>query len=405
MTQIKGPALSSADDFSAVDDAIGYSLGHQLKTLKGEFQKRTEWPDPNTAFAYYVLKGTDLQPSEKNISVPEERLQESSMLASYGYLLGASIRSTIDPATSSWDEHVKRRFEKKIIGREGNSFFFRPYDLLGIALGLREREALESEVETLRQAMEGGRQHYAGSSLTRQLIAAIAGRIVGAEWSLPNFSVHEVDTSALCSMYWAARDFPAIADEMGILRETAEIRDQVVAHSLRSVLVHPRAEIQDVAVTYYALSSIVEENIERLHLGFRNASRKKEAAEREERLETLARKVEQAKSWITRRRRYVEEATKAAITVPVTLILIPVELYLVGVLGSLDDPFSLTNLPAKLWEYANDSSLSLFVVAVLSGAIAFGIYRSDWTSSRAENCGVWYEEWLLRRVLGGRYSA
>lgn len=381
-------------------DLVTRSLGHQLSELETTFEEVFSWPDPRSAFARFVLEPTALRVGENPLHVPEERLGETPVLSSCGYLIAlAGSRGEKFPLTETWHEHVKRRFEQKIVSRKRDSFFFRPYDLLGIALGLQYLEAAEAEVSTLKGAMQGGHKHYQNATPARQLVASAAAKVMAADWGAPPVSAKNASLEALSLSYWLrsadVKGFRGFAFSDSL----SDVATRILQKALRRPVVPQRPEVQDVAVVYYALDEIVSRSVERFGIGFRNQERKSKLEEQRVRRSQALRSVEKAEARIEKKSKRARALSRVLVSGALTLPMAVLELYFVGALGEQDNPFSISDLPSKLAGYLSEGGFPIAVASLLAVATFASIYQAGKTAEVAEWCGETYKRWLQRKWL------
>lgn len=378
---------------------IARSLGHQLSELETAFEDSFNWPDPHVAFARFVLEPTTLWADEEKLQIPKDRLGDTPVLSSCGYLIAlANIRGEEFPLVESWHDHVKRRLEQKIVSRKRHSFFFRSYDLLGIALGLHHLDA-KPEISVLKEAMQGGHSHYQDATLTRQIVAATAAWVTEADWNAPSVSVQKASLEALSLSYWLRSAGKRYSGGFTIDGSCSDVAIQILNQTLRQPVVPQNPEVQHVAIVYYALDEIISNWIERFELGFRSQERRSELEEQEQRGSQALRSVEKVKARIEKKGGRVFIAVRVLASGVIALPLAVLELYLVGVFRGLQDPFSISELPSKLVGYLSGGWIPIIVSLLLFAINFVPLYLADKTTAFGKWCGGIYECWLRSRWL------
>lgn len=376
---------------------IARSFGQQLSGLEAAFEDSFSWPDPHAAFGRFVLESTSLWKGKQELQIQEARLEDTPILSSCGYLIAlSSIRDKDFPLVDQWHDHVKKRFEQKIVSRKRHSFFFRPYDLLGVALGLHHIDATK-EIAILKEAIGGEDSHYQDATLVHQLVAATAAAIIGADWNAPVVMIDKASLQALCFCYWLRSCGARYPNGITIGGSQSDLNIQILKHALQEPLALQPPDVQHVAIVYYALNEIVSKKIEQLGLGFRSEAQKLEFEEKEERKKRALQSVEKVERRIEKRSRFIGTFARVAVTAIVALILTVLELY--GLIGLLESPPDISELPSQLWDYLSEGWIPVVVFFILLIGQFVTIYKNGTSAGLAERIGNLCEHHLRSKWL------
>lgn len=167
--------------------AVANSLASELERLATLVRHDSAWPSPTTGFARWMAHHygrTDLVswPDTSSALTDVRRLDEAPVLAAYGYVL-ASGDDPDHQVVQAWCEAARRLRDRDPLPGDRASFFFRPTELLGLALGA---DAIaDHDVEPrqwLRRTLQAGRSRLGTGtwSITlNTLAAATVGDTVG----------------------------------------------------------------------------------------------------------------------------------------------------------------------------------------------------------------------------------
>lgn len=145
---------------------------------------------------------------EAKLSVPDvagdyrARINETPILATYGYLATINGLPGVE-MDADWRTAIVRLSGREHLPSSRASFFFRPWELFGVALGVK-RLAGEADPGWLRDVLDRGRELIAGCSMTHRIAFNLAVRVAGADTYVPIVGRSEVlSTADLAKMLWA----------------------------------------------------------------------------------------------------------------------------------------------------------------------------------------------------------
>lgn len=227
-----------------------------------------KWPDPEAAFSAHVRAyGASAEDefaalaAEAAAESGNARWSQAPVLAAAGYVLGAEAGS--NGLVEHWNDGVARLSERDPFPADRASFFYRPVELFGLAVGAR---AAGGPFATwLGGVVAEGERRVPGDVWHRTLGAAAAATL-GRPWSLTiapaDLEAASLDELAL--LRWLLDADPVTADQLiGERGECAEL-DRV----LLKVALLDRVDAADTAraaVIAWALRRAVEDWLESAH--------------------------------------------------------------------------------------------------------------------------------------------
>ena len=137
------------------------ALGQIAQDALGRLQNVPFWPDPTSGFAYRLLKVTGARVpdsfSQPLRDVNPLLLRRAPELAAFGYV----IDTTSPDIQSEWTAAFSRLMGRDAFPSDRNSFVHNPFELLGVAFGLRECPVVDSQqrawlIETIGHGVRSG---------------------------------------------------------------------------------------------------------------------------------------------------------------------------------------------------------------------------------------------------------
>lgn len=202
---------------------LASSFGRLLDELDEIVVKQAAWPSPETGFAAHIYAriGRDPPPLVDTAlrdalsawgSIPSSRLAEAPVLAAEGFAI------TLDTAESrcrQWANGAIRLTERDPFPPDRVSFFYRPVELLGIALGAHACADEQPEISAwLSKTVRTGATSLA-DELWTQAIAALATAALGHTPTKVTVG-SDADVAELCLLHWIGESDPATADALGV---------------------------------------------------------------------------------------------------------------------------------------------------------------------------------------------
>ena len=237
---------------------LASSFGKLLGQLDDFIAQHAAWPSPETGFAAHVYGRIGRDPPaavdtalrhalESWGSIPPGRLAEAPVLAAEGFAL------TLDAAEArcqQWAESALRLTERDPFPPDRASFFYRPVELLGIALGARICAEDHPEISRwLSDTIRDGAARLADGVWTRGIAALAAAAL---DRPPTQISVGpDADVSELALLHWIAESDPATADALGVAPVDALERELLALTAMTPIEVTDvaRAALLSVAIT------------------------------------------------------------------------------------------------------------------------------------------------------------
>jgi hypothetical protein len=240
---------------------IATSITAELTSYCEVVKRDWAWPAPAAGFAAWLYNRRNLPapftPPEVTAlaCIDDGRLGEAPVLAAYGYLLAAADEPD-EGAAATWISGVARLSARDPLPGDRASFFFRPVELLGLALGAAAVTRHDTEPRRwLRQVIKDGGPRLGRDSRSVAL-AAYASSALGA-LSANAGRISSPDGSAIdLAIRWlVATQAPDAARQVGITNDPDEIETRLL-HAMFAAR-DANLDVADAAVLYAAASSAV----------------------------------------------------------------------------------------------------------------------------------------------------
>ncbi|NER29209.1 MAG: hypothetical protein F6J89_16650 [Symploca sp. SIO1C4] len=245
-------------------------LRWQLNELSRSLQEGYHRESPESNFAHYVFNQTS---SHIPFSVANDidianlepsRFNEAPIIAVVGYGLACG-REFKDSFLKIWVNGLDRLSVKEAFPSDRASFFYRPTELLGIALGVSNYyNSKPEQSKWLRDIFVKGEEiRVSQDDLWTFLLRAYAANILSVEWksrSLPIVCEMTVDELALAK--WLCSVDLSCSKRFGLIQKEAEINKALLEKCIEfPITVH---ESDHIALLYFALKRIFEQIIQSL---------------------------------------------------------------------------------------------------------------------------------------------
>lgn len=241
--------------------AIATSITTELTSYREVIKCGWAWPSPAAGFAAWLYTRRNLPkpfmpPEAAAIAdIEKGRLGEAPVLAAYGYLLAAEDAPD-EEAAATWISGIARLSTRDPLPGDRASFFFRPVELLGLALGAAAVIRHDTEPRRwLRQVMKDGGPRLGRDSRSVAL-ASYASSILGVQ-PADTGRISSPDGSAvdLATLWLVATEAPDAARQIGITSNPDEIESRLL-HAILAVR-DANLDIADAALLVAAASSAV----------------------------------------------------------------------------------------------------------------------------------------------------
>lgn len=166
------------------EDALARSFGGQLAELRHDMTTSWHAEAPEAGFVEWAAVQSDTRldvdvPQLVVASIPTQRWSEAPVLAAVGFRLPLSGSDTME----LWLDGMRRLMTRDAVPADRNSFFFRPVELLGLAVGASTVAARDSASRHwLRDLVDDRGDLLPKVGLWPVVLEALAARCVEARW-------------------------------------------------------------------------------------------------------------------------------------------------------------------------------------------------------------------------------
>jgi len=196
------------------------TLGDQMEALRHSIQASYTWESPEGAFARYLCSCDRCTisfrlPELSTIAQLEPRqLAQAPTLAAVGYEM--AIGQKVEPVMlTGWVEGFERLTTRDAFPMDRMSFFFRPLELLGIALGTSSCPNIASgAIARFRAMLLEGESRFANSDHWTIILGSWAAEILEIKWQPKRISIKDCSLSELALISWLTQKKPALAEHL-----------------------------------------------------------------------------------------------------------------------------------------------------------------------------------------------
>lgn len=193
-----------------VNDVPSRSIARQLDEFAQAWEAGWAPANPEAAFSRWATYTVGFkmpftpETAEWN-DLPDQRWFEAPILASAGYELALGQ----EEIASRWVAGIDRLRQRKALLPDRQSFFFRPFELLGIGLGARAlRDGSASTVEWLGDLLSGG-ANLLGQDVRSRVAAALVRLTLKGDANWQPIGTPEI-WQDLATLLWATAAFPTV---------------------------------------------------------------------------------------------------------------------------------------------------------------------------------------------------
>lgn len=244
-------------------NAFKKSFSYQLDSLSHYLKANYHRESPESGFARYVFQQTNSQlpfnvANDIDITTLEpNRLSQAPALAAVGYGLACG-RQFSEGFLETWANGLVRLSGREAFPAHRESFFYRPTELLGIALGVSSYyKSQPAQSKWLQEILVKGETRI-HSDLWTFLLSAYAAHILSVTWrsrSLP--LVHEMTVDELALTKWLCSVEPTFAHAFGLIQVESSIDKALLENCIEfSSSVHDSARA---ALLYLALKRTINQ--------------------------------------------------------------------------------------------------------------------------------------------------
>ena len=245
--------------------AIANGLAAELDRLAAAVRQDWAWPSPAAGFTCWLARQRGMPsfvspPAAAALTANGGRLHEAPVLAAHGYLLATD---NTDPSRiRAWTAAAGRLRGRDPLPGDRASFFFRPVELLGIALGAVAGSSSDPEpLRWLREVLRDGRSRLSTdiwSIALNTMAAAVLGDTAGAGRI---GSLDEATAVELAALWLLAADAPDAAVRAGLSYD-ADALESLLLYGIATTSTTD-AGLAEASVTYAAASSAIRTGLAR----------------------------------------------------------------------------------------------------------------------------------------------
>ena len=247
--------------------ALGKSFSYQLGNLAQYLQENYHRESPESNFAHYVFyRVNDHLPfdvaSDLDIgTLDQNRLSQAPTLAAIGYALACG-RQFSKNFLEIWANGLVRLSGREAFPIHRTSFFYRPTELLGIALGVSHYYKSQPEQsEWLQEILLEGETRSINSDRWTFLLNAYAAHNLSVAWKPQGLPlVHEMTVDELALTKWLCSIEPTFADKFGLIQIEPSIGKALLEHCIEfSGFIHDSART---ALLYFSIKKTITQIIQ-----------------------------------------------------------------------------------------------------------------------------------------------
>lgn len=248
-------------------NAFNKSFSYQLDSLSQYLKASYHRESPESGFAHYVFQQTNSQlpfdvANDIEIATLEpNRLSQAPALAAVGYGLACG-RQFSEGFLEIWANGLVRLSGREAFPAHRASFFYRPTELLGIALGINSYYKSQPEQsQWLQNILLEGEQRSTHSDLWTFLLSAYAAHILSVNWRSRSLRlVYEMTVDELALAKWLCIVKPTFAHTFGLIQVESSIDKALLEHCIESsISAHDSARA---ALVYFALKRTVNQTFQ-----------------------------------------------------------------------------------------------------------------------------------------------
>jgi hypothetical protein len=248
-----------------IDPVLEDGLSAVMERIGARIRRDLTWPTPAAGLASWAFNQVGAptffkRPPENIDGVLAGRLGEGPVLACCGYLLAHPAAPGTETALAeSWVQGIDLLSSRQSLPSDRQSFFFRPVELLGIALGAAAVEAQHPQPSRwLRHLIEQGSDRLGTTPWHRTLETFARAELHCTPRGRFNLS-EEMTASEIAGLWLLAGTRPETAADTGVNESCEQIETRI----LRQVLLSETAELDvaEAAVLHCAISAAVNKRL------------------------------------------------------------------------------------------------------------------------------------------------
>ncbi len=243
---------------------IASGLAAELDRLADIVRRNWAWPSPTAGFASWLFRRHDTpaffaHPAADSTTDPLGRLGEAPVLAAYGYNLATGEEPELT-LVEAWAAGVHRLAGRDPLPGDRLSFFFRPVELLGLALGAAAVDMHDPQSgRWLRKVIRDGMPRI-GADTWSVALTTYASTALGSPMAAGRIAPTTEATAADLAILWLlASDAPDAAAVIGL----DQTRDELESHLLHrlALATTPNPDVAEAAALYVAATSAIRTSL------------------------------------------------------------------------------------------------------------------------------------------------
>ncbi|OWY69049.1 hypothetical protein B7486_23475 [cyanobacterium TDX16] len=247
--------------------ALGKSFSYQLGNLAQYLQENYHRESPESNFAHYVFHKSNGHPpfdiaSDLDITtLDQNRLSQAPTLAAIGYGLACGRQFSKD-FLKTWASGLVRLSGREAFPAHRTSFFYRPKELLGIALGVSHYYKSQPEQsEWLQEILSKGETRSSNSDRWTFLLSAYAAHNLSVAWKPSGLPlVHEMTVDELALTKWLCSVEPTFANKFGLIQIESSIGKALLEHCIE--FPHFTHDSARIALLYFSIKKTITQIIQ-----------------------------------------------------------------------------------------------------------------------------------------------
>lgn len=246
---------------------IAKSFQYQLESLADYICTNYCCTSPESCFARYIFYGTSISPpscmveSSKVIRSTSARLHEAPILSVAGYEL-ACTKGIDEDSVERWVNSLSRLAKCNPFPSDRMSFFYRPVELFGIALGINYcSEYASDNLCWLRKVLTAGEDKLLNSDLCSVLLSSYAAYKLSVVWKFKGLPpIEDLNIEELALIKWICCADSLLARTLGFDIHESKIDISLLKQSITTSL-YP-SDVCRAALLYFSIKVTVNQVIE-----------------------------------------------------------------------------------------------------------------------------------------------
>lgn len=248
------------------DPAIDNSLSVVMERIGAQLKRELVWPSPAAGFAFWAFAQMEMptfiaQPPGVMEAGFVDRFSEAPILACCGYLLAQGAPQWLegDDLVGTWAAAAERLSGRDALPTDRQSFFFRPVELLGLALGAAFVEASHPQpVRWLRRLIEEGSDRTDRDPWHMSLV--LLARTALGRAPRGRVDLHDdLDATEVAGCWLLASLQPEVAVRAGLTEPCERMENQLLRRLLLTGI--PEADVAEYALLYCAVATAVNKRL------------------------------------------------------------------------------------------------------------------------------------------------